>query len=360
MKLWLRRNPFIVLLVPLVVLIIVVNNRYGLSAPVRIGSERAEACQKKLAARYEELGIEGQELAIIESLTLGYRAKMDRAVKRSYAASGAMHVLAVSGLHTGIVMAVLMALMTCFGYRKPLYEEKGKRIAQSVIMVALLAGYAFITGGNPPVVRSVVMASLYLWGKAEGRNGSTLNIIFAAAFLILAFSPADLYSVSFQLSFAAVIAIVVFMEGWNNLLPKTNWNKPWKWLSRVLWYLYELTGISIAAQIGVLPFTLHYFGQMSNYFMLTNMVVVPLAWVLMALAIATLTIGWWMPIGTGLAWLMSGVAKVMNSCVGWIEDLPFATTSVQLPLYGFADLVAISVIVLIVWNRITQQQWTWR
>lgn len=305
----------------------------------------AEGWRQRLIARYRELGIQGRELATLSALTLGYRDYLDQSIYHRFTASGAMHVLAVSGLHVGILMSVLLAIVTCFGLRKALYEERGKRVAQNMAVIVVLWLYAYMTGAAPSIIRSVIMATIYLTGTMLYRRSNPINSLCAAAFFILALSPSDIWSVSFQLSFAAVAALVLFMDGWGAI-----WhNKIWL-----------LIGVSIAAQIGTLPFSLYYFGQMSNYFLLTNLMVIPLAWLMMAGGVLTLTIGWWTPIGKVLAMALNSVTWLMNESVGWVERLPGSLTTVVLPKSGFVALIIIVAALLIGWRKIMQIHYQWK
>ena len=320
----------------------------------------ARGWQARLKERYEQMGITGRELGTLSALTLGYREDLDKDIRRSFSAAGAMHILAVSGLHTGIMMTVLWTLITCFGRFRPLYTERRKRVINGFVMMLLLIGYAFIAGGSPSVVRSVFMACLFLLAGMIERRGSMLNIIFASAFIMLALMPQDLFSVSFQLSYSAVIAIVLFTDGWGQLLPKMRFRSPWKWCKRVIYYIHGLIGVSIAAQIGTMPFTLHYFGQISNYFLLTNMLVIPLAWLMMVGAVFFFLLGWITPLGIVLAWLLNGLTWLLNESVGWIENLPGAVTHVVLPPYGWEILIAVILLILLIWRKVTTPHWKWK
>ncbi len=288
----------------------------------------AKGWQLHLKERYAELGISGQELATLSALTLGYREDLEKDIKRAFQTAGAMHVLAVSGLHTGILMSVLIALLTGFGYWRPLYDERAKQFLINGLIIIFLWCYAAVTGWSPSVVRSVIMCTLLLLAEVFHRQGISLNAVFAAAVFILLFRPMDLYSVSFQLSFAAVIAIIVFVPVFNSLLP-VPYRLPYR-LKKVLRYCRDLVTVSIAAQLGTLPFTLYYFGQFSTYFLLTNIVILPLAFVIMLLALITITLSA-IPLVSaipylvdGLSWLLNASVYLLNHYVLWIESLPYA------------------------------------
>ena len=285
----------------------------------------ARRVQHTLYGRFRSLGIEGDELATLGALTLGCKEDLDPALRRSFQRSGAAHVLAVSGLHTGIIYAVLLALFTCFGRCKPMYDNRLGRIALSSAVIVCMWGYALLTGMTPSVVRSVLMLSVVEVGRMGYRQAVSLNTLALAALLILLFRPRDLFSVSFQLSFAAVAAILLFGGGLVQVF-----RLPFPPRFRAGRYVADLLGISVAAQLGTLPVALYCFGQCSNWFMLTNMLVLPLTGLIVVLAFAALCFGGIPVVGTLLASGAKGLAWLLNHTAGWVESLPGATTDMRI------------------------------
>ena len=280
----------------------------------------AQRCQHALYEQYKKIGIDGKELGILSALTLGYREELDRDVQQSFSASGAMHVLAVSGLHTGIVWGILMWILTIGGWCKPLYEEKGKRWLLGGILLILLWIYAFITGLSPSVLRSALMLSFWELSYLMKRHTSHWNPILAAAVIILLINPLALWSVSFQLSFAAVLGIMViasWMQQHTRL--RSGWSK----------YIGGLLMVSIGAQLATMPLTLYYFGQTSNYFALTNLIVIPLAFVVLLLGLVSLAFSWCM-LGEWLGIAAKWSTWIMRQSVEWIEALPYSTTRMDI------------------------------
>ena len=280
----------------------------------------ARRLQYRLSQRYHELGISNPEAGTLSALTLGYREDLDPDIKRSFRQSGASHILAVSGLHTGIIYTVVLALLTGFGYWKPLYEDRKRRIVNGIIVIYIMCCYALLTGLSPSVCRSVLMLTLIEVAYMSYRNPISLNGITAAAFLILAFRPNDLFSVSFQLSFVSVIAIIYLEPLFSRLMPVPQSG----WYATPLRYMRGLVTVSLAVQIGTLPLTLYYFHQTCNYFILTNIVVIPLAALITIFAFATLTIGWIPAIGTILAYPLKWLTWALNHYTAFIESLPGA------------------------------------
>lgn len=288
--------------------------------------------QSRMYQRLSAAGLRGDELATTGALTLGYKEDLDPALRQRFQASGAAHVLAVSGLHTGIIYALLMAIMTLGGRIRPQHENRWGRAVMGAIVVAVMWGYAWLTGLTPSVVRCVVMITLVETGRVLYRNSPTLNTIAAAAVLILIVRPLDLWSISFQLSFAATAAIVIMAEDIEELFRKWEailYRKPF-WGKAVNWTIGIII-VSIAAQLGTLPITMYTFGQLSNYFLLTNLIVLPLATLLVPCGLVTVAMGGTF-LGKAAGYAAFGLAWLMNHAVGWIESLPGSTTTVHISL----------------------------
>ena len=313
-----RAYPMIVLLLPLVAAILLLVERPPRYAPKPPHSALQETLYGRLAAG----GLSGDELATVGALTLGYKDDIAPEVKRHFQASGAAHVLAVSGLHTGIIYFVLLWLLTLGGRVRPLYEDRFGRCALSLTIIAAMWFYAWLTGMTPSVVRAVLMVTLVEAGHILRRSSLSLNTIAAAAVLILLVHPKDLWSVSFQLSFAATAAIVMVANEMETTIKYHSLKR--SPIGRIVNWFVGIIIVSIAAQLGTLPITMYYFHQVSTYFLLTNLIVLPIATFLVPCGLISLALGgsiagvYFSRISHSLAWLM-------NHSVGWIESLPGST-----------------------------------
>lgn len=305
MKGFLARNPATILCAALIAVILCGHFCFGLFPVPRYQAPTANRWQAALVERYRSMGLTGDALGTVSALTLGYKGDLDRGVIQSFQRSGAAHVLAVSGLHTGLVYAMIVFLITLGKKIKPLYESTFWRALQSVLILLLLWGYAVLTGLSPSVVRSALMLSLVEIARFCARPPLTLNIVLFSAALILAFRPSDLFNVSFQLSYSAVISIVAFSPLFTQ-------------------HRFDLVWVSMAAQLGTIPFTLYYFHQLSNYFLLTNLIVLPLATILVPLGLATLVLGMVPYLGTVLVWCLQKGTELMLIAVDWVQSLPGA------------------------------------
>lgn len=308
----------------------------------------AKRSQYFLYQQYRKMGIEGQELGIISALTLGYREDLDKDVQRAFSASGAMHVLAVSGLHTGIVWGIVMWILTLGVLYKPLWEDKFRRWLLNISTIVLIWAYAFLTGLSPSVMRSALMLTFWALSSLLEQQTSRWNPLLAAAVVILIVNPLALWSVSFQLSFAAVAGIMLFGSSMQQAVVSKG--RVWQSVSGLLI-------VSLAAQLGTMPLTLHYFGQTSNYFALTNLIVVPMAGILLSLGFSTLAMSW-CAVGEWLGWATKWCTWLLNQAVQWIESLPYSTTHMHLSEWGVIGLYG-AIICGLLMMRDGKVHWWW-
>ena len=315
--------------------------------------------QVQLYNRLQSAGLSGDELATVGALTLGYKEDLDPTLKQHFQAAGAAHVLAVSGLHTGIIYTLLIALFTAFGCFKPLHENPVHRCLISILIIAAMWAYAWLTGLTPSVVRAVVMLSLVEIGRMIYRQSVTVNTIAAAAVLILIVRPTDLWSVSFQLSFAATFAIVLVAKRAESFLHTLEWE--YRRFGKPLAWIVGTITISLAAQLGTLPITMYYFGQFSTYFLLTNLIVLPLATLLVPCGLLSIALSSLASLASGSSTLVLGgstfsllfphithaltflshaftrityaLAWLMNHAVAFLDSLPHSTIPCHIPLW---------------------------
>jgi len=249
--------------------------------------------------------------AIAKALLLGQKDDLDKDVLRTYSSAGAMHVLAVSGLHVGIIMMILMFVL------KPI---KKIRIGKQIFVVLVLFGvwfYAFVTGLSPSVLRSSLMFSFIIIGKEIERETSVYQSILVSAFILIIIDPLVIFKVGFQLSYLAVLGIVY-------LQPKL-----YKWFyfkSKPVDYLWQISSVSIAAQIATFPLGLYYFHQFPNFFLISNLIVIPLAGLILGTGIAFLIFSSVPYLNDFILNELNGLLSLMNDTVGWVESLPFSIT----------------------------------
>ena len=337
MKERVRAYPMVILLLPLVAAIL-----FFVDPPPKYSPRPApNVLQERLYDRLRASGLEGDELATVGALTLGYKEELSKELRQHFQVSGAAHVLAVSGLHTGILYGVIVWLLTLGGRLRPMHENRIGRWALSLVVIAAMWGYAWLTGMTPSVVRAVVMVTIFEVGRMSYQRAFSLNTIAAAAFFILIARPTDLWSVSFQLSFAATTAIVIIVnKSIYREIEVSRYRNTF--LGKVGSFFGGIIVVSLAAQVGTLPVTVHYFGQVSTYFLLTNLIVLPIATILVPCGLVSIGLGG-STIGVLFSKLTYGLAWLMNRTTGWIEHLPGSS----FPAHASEGMVVVYYILLL-------------
>lgn len=214
---------------------------------------------------------------IAKALLVGYKQDLDSDSKRAFARSGLSHIMAVSGLHVGFIVAPFWIIIPYF------WTKKHGSMIGLVILILLLICYAGITGFSPSVMRASVMAGFLSFGKLFHRVNNSINLTAAAAIVLLIIDPSQLFEIGFQLSFAAVLIILLILPVVQDTLPY--------WV-RVRWYGKPLMVVivSLVVQFGLYPLQVHYFGEISLISPIANALFVPLLGVIVPLSLVTLFI----------------------------------------------------------------------
>jgi competence protein ComEC len=254
-----------------------------------------------------ENDVTGDEFAVAAALLLGYTGDLNRELLSDYAATGAMHVLSVSGMHVGVIWMFFEFLL---GF---LNRNRWGRWLKAILILTLIWFYSFMTGLAPCILRSAMMITLPILAKTLNRSSHMFNVIAASLFIMLALDPYVLLDIGFQLSYLAVAGLVVLYKPIYDLYITA------RWLPDKIWSLWA---VSIAAQMATLPLTLYVFHQFPNYFLLTNLIVVPLSSLVIYTGIVLMAC-------SPVAWLAGLIAKVLvfliwllNTLIHWIEGLP--------------------------------------
>ncbi|MFZ4523436.1 MAG: ComEC/Rec2 family competence protein [Bacteroidales bacterium] len=253
--------------------------------------------------------VEGKEFAVAAALLLGYVDDLDSELRKDYAATGAMHILSVSGMHVGIIYLFLEFLL---GF---LNKSRAGRFFKAFLLLVFIWFYATLTGLSPCVLRSAAMLSLPILGKALNRSPNMYNIIAASMIMILAIDPFLIMDVGFQLSYLAVTGIILLYK------PIYDWYVTSAWLPDKIW---SILAVSIAAQISTLPITLYTFHQFPNYFMLTNIFVVPLSSLIIYVGILALVVGQVPIVCLFTAKILVFLVWLLNTVIHSIEELPYS------------------------------------
>ena len=285
--------------------------------------------QKKLLTHLE-FHFQNEELAVISALLLGYKDLLDRETIMIYSSSGAMHVLAVSGLHVGIIYLLLNSLF--------LFFEKFKygKYLKAVFLILSLWAYALLTGLSPSVLRAATMFSFIIIGSALKRETNIYNTLAASAFVLLLYNPYILLQVGFQLSYAAVLGIVYLQPK----LYKLMYTKYW-----LLDKIWAITTVSIAAQLATFPLGMYYFHQFPNYFLLSNLFVIPLATFIIGGGVLLFIISAIPFLSSSLAWIVNKLLLLLNFSVQWVEALPYSL-SLGISITVLETIIIYTIIIL--------------
>lgn len=280
--------------------------RLGVMQRVLIGMRSA---RDRLLSHNEKHNMSESAYAVVAAMTMGDRSGLTRELRQSYAASGASHVLALSGLHLGVIYGLLSLIFV---------HRRMRVLGQVLAMVAIWA-YAALVGMPPSVLRSATMLTIFAFVVLTGRRQVSLNTLAFAAVVQLVVSPLSLWDVGFQMSFLAVLGIVMLNMRLGNLATPV-WLSRW----RVIGWVWSLVKVSLAAQIAVAPLSMYYFGTFPCYFLLTNLVAIPLATIIVYTSIVMYALGFcaWMQgvVATFVGWM----ATLMNTSLGFIASLPGA------------------------------------
>ena len=273
--------------------------------------EKADQYREKITAYYHRLGFSGDELGVLTALTIGEKEELSEEIRETYSVAGASHVLALSGLHVGLLAWLLMV---CFALLIRFWPALRPFVV--LLTLCLLGSFAYFTGLSPSVVRAVIMFSLLTIVRLWRNEPLTLNIVAFTAFIMLCFKPIWLFDVGFQLSFSAVFAILLFFPRLNALCPTRSF---------IIKKVWSLMAVSIAAQLGTAPLVIYYFGRFSTHFLLTNLWVIPLVTLVMYLSVALLLLAPFPLLQSWVAVVLQQLLMVQHKGLHWIESLPYAS-----------------------------------
>jgi competence protein ComEC len=259
--------------------------------------------REKLLARFSNNGIDGDAYAVVAAMSLGDKSALTRDLKDTYSVSGASHVLALSGLHLGIIY-ILFSLF--------LPRRRWPALSQLVIILFIWA-FVFLVGMSVSVVRSAVMLTVYGLLSIGNRDKMSINALAFTAIVMLMWNPSWLFDVGFQMSFMAVLAILLFVPLFEDVF-SAEYLMEHRWIKRI----WGLVTVSCSAQLGVAPLIAFYFGRFSTYFLLTNFIVIPAAMVILWLSIVVLVF-------PSLAYILLYIVELLNIALSRISAIPGAS-----------------------------------
>jgi len=270
-----------------------------------------------------EQHLSAENASLAKALILGDKDMLSAEIRSSFSNAGAMHVLAVSGLHIGIVLYILIFV---FGRFPKLFSKKSALIT-SVVIIWIYAG---VTGFSPSVLRASFMFSLLAIGMITGKKTNSINILFFSAFVMLVVDPLLIYNIGFQLSYLAMVGILTVYKPLSRIFFIRN-----KWLKKI----WEGTAVGIAAQLFTVPFTLYYFHQFPNYFAVTNIGMMLFAGLVLGIGMLLFTVQWWPLAGKIVGVLLAVCLSAMLFFVQFIDSLPGSVSLGFTPSFALVTLL---------------------
>ncbi len=297
-------------------------------------------CQQYVLQQLNQYISSKESLGIAQALLIGYRAELDREVLQAYSDTGLVHIIAISGMHLGMIYGLCVIL---FAWMDKLHL----RWLKTILILCIIWGFTLITGAGPSITRAAVMFSCLQLGNLLQRNTEPINNLAAAALLLLLYDPAMLYDIGFQLSFAAVLSIMLFY-------PRIF---RWFWCrNHLIKYLWSLIAVTISAQILTTPIAIYHFHQFPNYFLFANLTAIPLSGIILYAEIVLIITAQWKTIAHPLGKCIDDCIQFMNTITEQIAELPGALTdhiNLSIPMLVLIYLLITSAAAWLIWKRAT-------
>jgi competence protein ComEC len=276
------------------------------SASRRTIRDNSLVAARRMTDTFRRAGLQGEELGLVMALTIGDKELLEKERLTSFSRSGAMHIMAVSGLHVGMISMALSWL---------LFFLKGRfRWVRSLMIVPALWGFAFLTGMSPSVLRATIMFTFLQAGYLLNRQSSGMNSLLASAFILTAVHPGVIFEAGFQLSYLAVGFIISFYNSLYRLVRLKN---------RIADYLWQMTAVSLVAQAGTLALSVRLFNIFPLLFLITNIVVIPISFVVLAVAMLLLIVSPFPPLASLCALILDRLAGFTLGFTGLISSMQY-------------------------------------
>ena len=264
----------------------------------------------QLLKHFQQQDMDNDAYGVITAMTLGEKTALSKDIKDTFSRVGASHILALSGLHLMIIYSVITLVIGWHRYR----------IVTQITLVLAIWAFALLTGLSTSVVRSAFMISIYALLSLGYRERMSVNTLAFVAIVLLVVNPLAMYDLGFQLSFISVLGILLIHPLINNLI-KAPMQQQHRWLSS----LWGLVTVSIAAQISTAPLVAYHFGRFSTWFLLSNFIVVPMAWLILNVTLLCMILCWWSWALGILTTLQAWLATTMNNALEWVAQLPMSS-----------------------------------
>lgn len=296
---------------------------------------RAVRLRRAVIGKYREWGLDGNALAVVSAVSLGEKRALSDQLREVYSTSGVSHVLAVSGLHVGIMCWFLYLIFPAFLFRRAEWLRQ-------LLVMGILWAYAFAIGLPVSITRTLIMFSIVAICRAGERETSALNSLGIAAIIMLTANPSALFDMSFQLSFSAVLFIVIITPIMQEIYEPRN---------PLVRYVWRVSVLSFAAQVGTVPIVMYHFSGFSTYVMLANLFVVPVMFVIVSLSMSLWIVGWFPVLRGIVVSVLTWLVDTMTDLLTRISALPYSHLELSLRR-GWVIFVIYAVVILIcIWYR---------
>jgi competence protein ComEC len=287
----------------------------------------------------DDSGLPQRERALVKALVLGQRDELDGEQRDAFVRSGTIHVLAVSGMHVGLIFAILTFL---FGW----WGEGGRaRFFRGILILLALWCYAGLTGGAPSVLRATIMFSLFTLANMSAQRTDHLNSLFGAAFVLILWDPDMLWRIGFQLSFLAVLGIILFYRPIKGL---------WSPENKLLRGIWSLAVVSCSAQLLTAPVSLYLFRAFPVWFLPANIIVVTAVGISVYGSVALILLYWVPVLGGFITWSMTLVLKAVGIITDFFASLPGAYPVIRI---GALEMILLFTLIL---SFAAWWQWRWK
>ena len=303
-------------------------------------NEMLEGLKQEMEGNGQHVG----EYAVVAAMAFGERSGIDRNTRDAFSQTGTAHLLALSGMHLGILFALLSQVF--FRFLSLFLNYFNAVFVRQVVLVVTVWGYVMLVGMPASVVRAAVMLTVYSVALVGMRQRMSANALFLAALMILVANPLALWDVGFELSFMAMVGIFVFFKYLYGLI-----DAEWLLAHRCMGTVWAMVCVTTAAQIATLPLSLYYFGRLPLLSILANIIAAPLVILLLYAVLAGMVL-WWIPV---VRWLMvkvmTAVSWLMTATLGRLSELPWVSIdgiSINcwqlILMYVFIALVMVAVV----------------
>jgi len=269
-------------------------------------SEYSLIAARKMVQSFSSAGLKGDDLGLVTAMTIGEKEFLGREYLTSFSRAGVMHVMAVSGMHVGMISLFLSWIL--------FFMKRKMAMARIIIILVVLWAFAFLTGLSPSVMRATLMFSFLQAGSLLKRPGSTLNLLLASAFILMAARPSVLFEAGFQLSYIAVVFIIIFYQPLYSLVTKKN---------RITDYIWQMVAVSVVAQAGTFPLVVRLFNTFPLLFLVSNLVIIPLSFLIMILAFLLVPVSGIASVSQIIVSLLSFLSRATLDFTSFISSLSF-------------------------------------